>query len=511
MLGKILRLKMRLGIIIVVCLILFQLITSYLFGFKAEEQLNNQFKQMTSSPFIRVVNYNYHRGVFSSDEVVELALNNKTIGNLLKIIPNLDESAALSQTYSIKYTTHIQHGIFSGILDGYFLPTIAVAKTKIEYPSPVEKVLNKFFANKPPITINNIIYLNKTGKVEVRSPKFNYEEALSGVSILWGGMHLNVNYSNGFDKFENTLSIPQFNLVAPSKGDIAISEISYASVLEYSKNKIKIGNTKLNIGGLKVTLSDKTSLNFKAGDLLSNLTGIAATEFLNELDILNPKDISFRKLSYASVSSDVGGYFGAGAKINLESFITESKVYGPLNVDVSVHHILSKNFSSMIDEVSNLSAQTDLNKEKSQQLLMSILKKNFGPILVNQPDIRLNKFELNTPNGLIELSGALTTSKFLLSDMNNQSAFLSKLDGNISFSVPKNVLSYLFMVQMRYFLSAGNAEIDEQSSAALKKVVNILLDNQLVTWKKKGYLKETHGIVKSSLFYKSGKLSLQPN
>jgi hypothetical protein len=62
------------------------------------------------------------------------------------------------------------------------------------------------------------------------------------------------------------------------------------------------------------------------------------------------------------------------------------------------------------------------------------------------------------------------------------------------------------IIQMKYFLSFGNAEIDKQSNQALSEVLNILLDNQIKVWKKKKYIKEDGEMISSSILFNQNKL-----
>ena len=122
--------------------------------------------------------------------------------------------------------------------------------------------------------------------------------------------------------------------------------------------------------------------------------------------------------------------------------------------------------------------------------------------------MELNKLTVKTPTGLITLSGKATTHGFESADMNDKTKFMSKLSLKVDFSIPKPVMSYLFLLQMKYFLTAGNAQMDQQSSDALAKVVNILLDNQLQVWQKKGFIQESAGNLSSVISMESGVMSL---
>lgn len=510
MLKKIIKLKVIFMLVLIMGLILTQFITAYIFGFKAQQQLNMQFKRMTDSPYIIVENYSYKRGFFSSDISAKLSLNSKALTNLLKILPNVSEASVLNHKYYIKYSTHVSQGIFAGIFNGDFAPTIAVARTNLKYPEVINSVFSKFFGNTKPLFIKNVIYLNKDGEILITSPAFNYEEALSGVKVIWGGLNLLVHYNQDFNQFNNTLSMPRFILTAPTKGKVELDSLHYISGSKYSVNQIKVGTTGLNVNKITVSSNDKANLSINLGDLLNTLAGISATQFLNGLDVIDPTNFSLSGIGYTSTSNDSNGYFNASTSVVFESLITESKAYGPLNLDLSVSHVLSAEFSKMIDELTRLAAESNITDDEGHKLLVAVLKKYFAPILVDSPIIEINNFRLKVPSGLIQMNGNFTTSGFTLVDINNDQNFLNKIEANVKFSVPKDVLSYLLMVQMRYLLSAGNAEMDKQSTDALKKVVSILLDSQLISWRNKGYISETSKGISSNLTYEHGKLLMKP-
>ncbi len=511
MFKKVLRLKLKVVGIAILALILIQLVTAYVFGYIAQTRMELQFKDFVNTPLVKVNHHEYHRGLFSSDSSTELSINSKVIGTALNLLPkNSTESVArLANTYSIKYTIHIEHGIFAGIVNGYFVPTIAYARTNVIYPENVKKLLNKFFENQPPLVIDNLIYLDKSGRYEIYSPKFSYDEAVSGVKVVWGGMDLVVKYDSDFVNFKKKLTVPLFELTAPTKGSALLKNLVFQSDSSISANKIKVGDTSLNVEQVKVEWKDQIELGIKIGDLLHTLTGISSTEFLNGIDAINPNNFTFDKVSYVSASHDKDNFFGADARISLNKVTTNGKEYGPLDLELSFDHVSSPDFALVMDKLEEISTQSDLdddNNEKMREELIKTLKQHFGPILVKQPIIQLKRFSLKTPEGLVLISGNATTDGFVLDDMNDQKKFMQKLALDINVSVPKSILSYIFVLQMRYLLSAGNAEMDQQSSQALTKVVNILLDNQINIWLKKGYIVNTDGVLSTHMVIKSGKL-----
>ena len=69
--------------------------------------------------------------------------------------------------------------------------------------------------------------------------------------------------------------------------------------------------------------------------------------------------------------------------------------------------------------------------------------------------------------------------------MNDQSKFMQNYPSlKMDFSLP-NQFWHIFVLQMKYFLTSGNAKWISKAQDVLVKVVNILLDNQLSVWFKK--------------------------
>ena len=296
MFKRIYSFKFKFILLVLLVLVLLQLFTAYIFGYITQTQMDYQFSHLSESPLIKVKQREYHRGIFSSDSTTEISLNSQMLATIFNILPkNETESIAAlaNQEYSIKYTTHIEHGIFAGLLNGYFMPTLAYAKTTIIYPDSVKNILSKFFNNKPPLAVDNLIYLDKSGRYEVYSPKFDYSEAVSGVKVTWGGMDLRIKYNDKFDKFNTKVSVPLFELIAPTKGSATIKNLVYRSDSATSANRIKVGDTHLTLDLAKVEWKDKVALNFKLGDMLHTLTGISSTEFLNGIGALDPNNFMF--------------------------------------------------------------------------------------------------------------------------------------------------------------------------------------------------------------------------
>ncbi len=511
MLKKVLKINLKVLGAIILGLVLVQVVSAYFFGIIAEKQFDSQFTKMTDSKFITVVNKSYSRGWFTSNMDVTLAVNNQAIKNFVTMLPlkTQESSFQLPESgYQLSYKTHITNGLFAGWLNGNILPTIAYSTTDLKLPESINNVLKTFFKDEQPVSISNILYLNNSGKYKIYSPIFRYEEALSGVKVNWGGLKWDVAYDSKFNKFENSFSVPGLDFSAPTKGDISFKNLYYTANSSRSIHDIKVGSTMLDLESFSINLTESSTSDLKLGEVIRVFTGINSADFLNGLDIINPTRFTLSEVHFKSVSSDENNYFAANVKANFESLVSNKLTYGPMVFDFSLDHILADKFSAVVDTLNDEAGLTDAQRDAHKAQTIQSLKTNLTPIFIESPVIQLNKLTLKTPTGLINISGKATTNGFESSDMNDKTKFMSKLSLKVDFTIPKPVMAYLFLLQMKYFLTAGNAQMDQQSSDALGKVVNILLDNQLQVWQKKGFIQESAGNLSSVISLESGVMSL---
>lgn len=501
MLKQFLKYKLLTLLIILSLLGITQLITAYFFSNDTETILNNQLKKLTNSSLIEVVRYKYNKGLFLSSSDIELKINPKML-QLLNII-----STKNNESYSnlhLKYHNNIISGIFAGILTGHLTPTLSVIETDIKFESNLHRTLTKFFNNKKPLIITNIIKLDHSGEFIITSPTFNYEEELSKVNLNWGGLSFNIQYDKNFNNFIKDLNIPRIKFNVPTKFNINLKSLNYNSNMMLSPNNISIGNNKLKLTNLSLHTESGILSNVSFTNILTSLTGIKINEFIQDFNLSNSYDLTISKLNYVTNSDDNNNYFSSHATINLESISFNSYLFGPLNIDFETSHIDAKAFSELI----NLLNDKILNNNQDHEQFIELLKNKFTPILIKSPVIKLNNFNLVTNKGNIYIKAIITTKGFESIDITSQDLFLKKIYFATNFSIPKEIFNYLLIMQMKYFLNFGNAEVDDQSYQALSEVITILLDNQIKKWKKNKYIKEDNGIISSSIIVDGNNLTV---
>lgn len=502
--SKITACKLARNLLIVLAIIVaLQTISSYLFGVFAKETLDKQFNTFASQGLLKVKSRVYHRGLFSSTENVELSFNNQLVAQFINSLPSTKTKINLDNVdISIKYVSSIQQGLFAGVLHGKLVPTIAYVQSDVVMSKDLQNILQQFFGKDKPIAISNTIYLNKSGVFNFYSPSFDYSEALSGVKVNWLGMKGKVAYNANLTAFDSKFALPGFSFSAPTKGEFSFDNLVYKSSGEYSVNNIKVGSTEINLESVAVNLTESDNQSMKLGAIINKFTGLSAADFVDSIDVIDPTKFTISNLAYKSSSSDEDGFYSSSIVGSIEAVQSKGKTYGPMNLDLAFSHIASPALNKVFDLLANMNQMESMNQDERIELL----KNTVAPVLIQSPKIVLNDFSITTPSGKIEINGNATTKNFVESDVLDTSAFLSKISADINVSVPRSTLAYIILIQMQYMLGGGQMDVD--STKALTKIVDILLNNKVNAWVKEGYLKQDGEIVSTSIKLESGETYL---
>lgn len=507
--------KIKLAILIVLFIIaiiisllaLVQIVSAYIASNAVEQQYNTQFEQLKRFSLFQIKNYKYDKGLFSSDVSADISINSGSLMYLSKAL-HLAESnhidAPLNEKdYTINYHAHINNGLFAGIYNNIYTPTLAFANSTITYPTKLDKLLSKFFPKQSALKITNIIYLDHSGKYEITSPSFDYEEALSGVVVKSEGLNAEINYNSDFTSFINNIYSKGFALKAPTHGEFEFKNLIYRSHSYQGENKIILGDSQFSIGDINLTMLSESALHFNLNDLLYLVTGINSTEFLKNIDSVDVNNFNIKGIAYYSNSKESYGYFSATSIAKFESLVTNNNNnYGPFNLNISIEHIPAVAFANLATEVAKLNSSSMLDISN----YIESLEPYMVPIFAGLPTLDLKSFHLLTPKGAININGTISLHNFESSDMQSIEAFEQKVNLDLRFTLPKELLTYLFILDMRYFLSTNNANMDVETSESLTKVINIILNNQLKIWDKKGYITRNDDEISSQLKINQGQV-----
>ena len=231
------KLLIALAAVVIAALAAVLLVLPDYLGKKAEESLAEQQKLLSQASFLTVESHRYERGWFSATETTVVRLKPSLLHNMQQYLPD-NLKTVLQEPITI--INHVSHGPFAGSLT----PVRARVHTEFQYQPEAAKVLARFFGTQAPVQMNNTVYLNGAGEIELSVPAFDYEE-LSGIKLAWQGLSGTTAYENGFSAYSHDYTAPLLHAKLADQGDVVMEKLHIRSHTADGSNRLALGATRV--------------------------------------------------------------------------------------------------------------------------------------------------------------------------------------------------------------------------------------------------------------------------
>jgi hypothetical protein len=482
------------GIFVLLCFAcgLLHILSSYFLVNIADKQLNKQFLKIINSGFVKSYDVKRKHHILSTDETVVLVLNPQALNVAVdKLIPNhqLINSSSNSDI-TVSYHNKISYGLFSGVLHGNFIPMIAFVNTDINFSPELSNLLHKVFAEKTPITIHNMIFLDKSGEYNIFSPKFSYEEAVSGIKFLSQGVNLIVKYNSVLTNFDYKLNIPYLFLNIPNMLLFELKKLVYISKVNHVNQIITNTDSVLNLTEFKLQLQqidDNTRSKIQA--IAGYFAGLSYLKMIENIAFDSFSNFEIDNLLYKLKVTGKDNLISSKMLVNANKLIVSNNQYTDLKFDIDINHILADSFYKLFD----INAET--NDLEAQSLILSIAN--------NNPSVSIHEISLNSHNGKLMINGDISIEH---NNIISVDSIFDALHADINVQVPKDFLSYLFILHMKYFLMSQNTELDKNSEKTFNKIMLLLFNTQIKLWTKKSFITNNNGLLSTKILLNDGVL-----
>lgn len=469
-----------------VALVVLYTSTSYWMGIKAEETLQEQHQLLADFPLFKVKSHTYERGWFSSTETTELVFNRKLIGPYENMLPQ-QLKGILGK--SIRYTQHIQHGPLPGLGSFDLRPARALVKTEFAFSQSTRDTLKKFFGEQDPITVINRIGFGGGGDLNVTIPSFDYDEALSGVKMVWKGFTLSVDYTRNFHEYQTDAKIPGFTLSADSKGSLSVNGIHFLSDTRPGNTGVKVGTSDLTLNEVSVHWKDEIPYDIKLNELVYIMTRVRIGEFINPSGELKLSNVTLNNLHYQIVTSEQNEFVNSRGQLTFDKFVFNDLIYGPMKLDVTAAHLHGPTLVKLGDELGKLPVEGVDPTVLRKNYIDTVLK--YGtPLLTNDPKFTINEFSLKMPNGIAKVDGQIGLIGLKPADLNNAAAFIKHVDAHANINLPRKTLEDLVVAQARNLFMVDASAEEQPDVAEIDNMARQLLGDQLRILSEQGYIRD---------------------
>lgn len=478
--------------------------TPYYLGIKAEQSLNDQHKILSDAFFLEIDNRTYDRGWFSSTETTVVRIKSSVLTNAAKHLPD-NIKTVIDKPLTI--VNRVQHGLFADGLQ----PVRAIVNTEFQYDPEVQKVLTRFFGNQTPVSMNNTIYLNGSGKLDVRVAKFDYEE-LSGIKLNWHGSDAQINYEDGFHAYISHFDIPHFKAVLADKGAITIDQVRVKSSTRSGNHDVALGSSETTLGQFDVQWKENIDYNIRLNELVNAVTDLQVGAFINPTGSIAPSNITVNNLNYTTQTDEKEGFINSQGKFTFEKLQYGTDTYGPLTIDIAAEHLEGKSLAAIKQNWATLATQ-QLSDDKMQEEILNVVRKNGSGLFTNNPVFKINQFEFIAPSGHVKTKGQIALSGVQPADLDNFGVLLKKMDISMDFDISKSVIEQFAISQARNLFADNDmpkedAKIDAAAQKDVDDTIRLLMGSMIDGMTSDGYLTQNNGAVQTHLSVQNSEVKL---
>lgn len=473
-------------------------------GSKAEETLLEQHQMIAKMAVFTVKSHQYDRGWFSSEETTELELNKQLLGPYIGLLP---ENLRPLMNGTLRYRHHIRHGLLPGLFDMDLRPARAIVRTEFDMSDGTRKTLQRFFGDAEPITVVNRLGLTGGGELSVTIPKFDYEETLAGVKMNWRGFDLKVNYQSGYKEYTVAANTPGFAMEAGPKGRFVFDGVKYLSEVRPGSSGVKLGNSELNVGDIKLNWNEAIPYSIKLNELIYLVGRVRVGEFINPSGEFRPSNVSLSGLKYQIVTSEQDDFVNTRGKLDFNRFAYNDNVYGPFKLDVSANHLHGPTLVKLDDALGKLPFQGTDPSLLRKKYIDTIVKEGL-PLLQNDPKLVVNTFYLKLPAGVAQLDGSLSLKGFQQSDLKNTLQFLQRFTAQFNLELPQQTLENLVVTQARNLFTVDASAEEQPNVEEIDALARSLLSAQLDEWAAQKLIRREGSQIATSVLFSGGNLKI---
>ncbi len=456
--------------------------SSWYFGKQVEATLADQYgRLLETTPYIQIVQRDYQRGVFDSEETLTLELFKQIFDAMAQQSsdPSMKEMEPLRMTIH----TRIQHGPFPGMQTF----AMAIVDSELVVPTSLKEDVSKLLGNQSPFSQHTTLLFDGSGYASFSSPKVDVtlpaDESGNTLTLNWEGLQGDLNFSADMQHINMSAQAPQFKLAG---------------------NEIEIHLNDIRLEGDQERIFDDIALLFSGSQRMS-VGEIAVTTPDN-----NDKPFVVKQLTYDIDLPSQGEYVDLVERLGVESVLVGKDAIGPFHFDYSLKHLharsiaeISQAFMKMYTDPAFFSG----DEEALVQQFMPVLAEHGVTILNNTPEFHLDRVSFANAQGESSFMGRVKLTQFdMEAMMQNPFLLLASLEASGEISLTEAMIMELLnnppgaeQMAMADGLSPEELQMQTQQAAeAFQQQVAMLAEQ--------GYVIREGGLLKSNVEFKQGQL-----
>ncbi|MBP3220606.1 MAG: YdgA family protein [Neisseriaceae bacterium] len=456
-------------------------------GGKTEATLAARAKLLQgSSGLLKMVSYDYQRGLFSSTETLSLRVSPQHLANAGQFLP--DRIKTLLDSPVIIHTK-VRHSLWGAKADSTF-----------EFSGEQQKIIKQLFGETVPFAMTDRMTLSGSGSLKFTISPFDYEE-LSGIQIKWQGLTSVTDYQPLYTEYKTAIDNPGFSASLTDIFSASYDGLKYQSH-SLPSDPLPTGSTNFSLQKVAMHWNrDKVDYKIRLNEVVRMVSGLQVGGFINPSISILPPDVGAENIHF-SVSSHLDNHYLSGeGRLSFARLNYGDEVYGPLNVAVQGEHLNAEALVAIADSVMN---DQTTNADEWRNEVLQTLRGKGAALFTDNPKFTLSTFDLTTPSGKTSMNGSFALNGVVVNDLNDFSAIMPKAAVELKYQIPQAVIESFAHSQIQNLFDVE----DQKNVNEIQETVRLMMNNMIADMQQKGYLKVENGLLSGDIVLNKGQLLL---
>lgn len=386
--------------------------TCWFVGQRLEAGLEEQQSTLKAQPYLRIVERNFRRGLFSSSET------------LIIEIPSLPADLGSGATEN-QISTPLRLTLKSNFRH---LPLPEAGQwfaiqfqTELQPSSEQQALISKLYGSTNPLEIAGHYGFSGESQVTLSNPPFSLKLPASddspALQVNWQGFQLTID-SDGSNKEQRyVFQAPGFAI-----GDGAENELKLADLrLDGKQSRYFDDDPLLQAGNTRISVAE-ASLRTDASE--------------------NPMVMKAQGIVQESMLTNKGEHLDLLMTLNARSLQIAEQQFGPAAYDFSLRHLHARSFAALYRQLVQLEGQlrgSDPSAALGSEAFLGLLPP-LSALLKEAPEFRIDRIAFATPGGQAQISAVARLGKLNAINLENPLELLSQLELEAAIRIPPTLL-----------------------------------------------------------------------
>jgi uncharacterized protein YdgA (DUF945 family) len=460
--------------------------SAWFFGKQAEANLSAQYDHvLETASYIEIVDRDYQRGIFESDETLTLELFRQLIETMSKQADDGGQAAPIDKPLRLTIHTHIQHGP----LPGFSNLAAAVIDSELVLPEEVKQDVAKLLGDKSPFSEHTIIHYDGTGYATFTSPKFEVSlpeptgETNNVLNIAWQGIDGEMTFSADLKHTSMKALAPLLTLSSSDGFNIRLSD--------------------MRIEGDQQRIFDDIALLFSGSQRLS-IGEVAMTSPDNQ-----QKPLVLKQLTYDIDLPSDGTFIDLNARLGMGNLQFGEDSIGPLHFDYSIKHLHARALAEISQAFMGLYSDPALlagDSEAFAAQILPVLSTQGATIMNNAPEFHLDRVSFANTHGEASLAARVKLAALDLEEAAaNPFLLISKLEASGELRLQEEMILEMLRNPPGKE-EMGLSDLSPEELEAQSQMMIEQFQQQVAMLTEQGYVIREGQLLKSDLEFKEGQL-----